>query len=135
MTEFSFVFSDECASIEAVQLSGVPVKAQLGVLSDGRPGWLSLYENDQNMAYAARVEIFERLAALICRLGTTDFWGLFQINGNQYGRYLVSCVWAPLERAFLYSSLLRRFYAERSPSRIVSVNLSAANPIDRRAFE
>jgi hypothetical protein len=135
MTEFSFVFSDKPPSIGIAQLSGVPVKAQLGVLSDGRPGWRSLYENDQGLAYAARIEVFERLAALLRRLGGADFWDLFQVNGSQYGRYLVSCIWGPLERAHLYSTLLRRFYAEKNPSRIVSVNLAAANPIDRRAFE
>jgi hypothetical protein len=135
MTEFSFVFSDELASIEAGQPGGAPVKAQLGVRSDGRSGWCSLYENDQNIAYAARIEIFERLAALVSRLGKDAFWDLFRVNGDQYGSFLISCIWAPLERAHLYSTLLRRFYAERKPSRIVSVNLASANPIDRRAFE
>src|ERR1700761_3440862 len=135
MTEFSFVFADEGASIEAARLSGVPVKAQLGVLSEGRPGWRSLYESDQGLAYAARIEVFERLAALVSRLGRDGFWNLFEVNGEQYGRFLISTIWAPLERAYLYSILLRRFYAERHPSHIASVNLAAANPIDRRAFE
>lgn len=136
MSDFAFVFRSDSPNgllSRAADLPGAPVKAQLGVRR-GKSGWIDLYADGSGLAHQSRIEVFERLATLSRQLGREGFWDLFRLEGGEYGRYLMSAVWSPMERAVLYRKLLSRFADQHQPKKLFSYGLQGAHPVDGRAF-